>query len=215
SSLSSQAPPPPGDFVHFESGHVHPVALSPDGTRLFVVNTPDMRLSVFSLVTGVPVLEKEIPVGIEPVAVAARDNNEVCVVNNVSDDVSIVDVSLGAVTRTLRVGDEPSDVVFAGTTGGVRAFVCVSQEDAVKIYDPASPATAPTVLAMPGRHPRALAKNGGGTQVYVTIQEAGNRTTVIGQEAVAFAGGPPAPVPAPSPAIADSAPNRGPVLQRP
>src|SRR5262245_23186750 len=95
-SLSSQPPPPPGDFAHFELGHVHPVALSPDGTRLFVVNTPDMRLSVFSLVTGSPVLEKEIPVGIEPVAVAARDNNEVWVVNNVSDDVSIVDVSLGA-----------------------------------------------------------------------------------------------------------------------
>lgn len=213
-SLSSQAPPPPGDFVNFESGHVHPVALSPDGTHLFVVNTPDMRLSVFSLVSGAPVLEKEIPVGLEPVAVAARDNNEVWVVNNVSDDVSIVDVGKGAVTRTLRVGDEPTDVVFAGTSGGVRAFVCVSQEDAVKIYDPASPATAPSVLAMPGRHPRALAKNGAGTQVYVTIQEAGNRTTVVPQESVNFAGGPPPAVPAPSPAIADSAPSVGLIVKR-
>jgi YVTN family beta-propeller protein len=213
-SLSSQAPPPPGDFVNFESGHVHPVALSPDGTHLFVVNTPDMRLSVFSLVSGAPVLEKEIPVGIEPVAVAARDNNEVWVVNNVSDDVSIVNVSLGAVTHTLRVGDEPTDVVFAGTTGGARAFVCVSQEDAVKIYDPANLAATPQVLAMPGRHPRALATNGAGTQVYVTIQEAGNRTTVVPQAKVAAAGGPPPPVPAPSPAIADSAPNVGLIVKR-
>ena len=76
-SLSSQAPLPPGDYVNFESGQVHPAALSPDGSRLFVVNTPDMRLSVFSLASGAPVLEKEIPVGIEPVAVCARDNNEV------------------------------------------------------------------------------------------------------------------------------------------
>jgi DNA-binding beta-propeller fold protein YncE len=213
-SLSSQAPPPPGDFVNFESGHVHPVALSPDGTHLFVVNTPDMRLSVFSLVSGSPVLEKEIPVGIEPVAVAARDNNEVWVVNNVSDDVSIVSVSLGAVTHTLRVGDEPTDVVFAGTTSGVRAFVCVSEEDAVKIYDPANLATAPQVLAMPGRHPRALAKNGDGSQVYVTIQEAGNRTTVVPQAKVTAGGGPPAPIPAPSPAIADSAPHVGLIVKR-
>jgi DNA-binding beta-propeller fold protein YncE len=213
-SLSSQAPPPPGDFVNFESGHVHPVALSPDGTHLFVVNTPDMRLSVFSLVSGSPVLEKEIPVGIEPVAVAARNDNEVWVVNNVSDDVSIVDVSRGVVVRTLRVGDEPTDVVFAGTTSGVRAFVCVSQEDAVKTYDPANLAAAPQVLAMPGRHPRALAKNGAGTQVYVTIQEAGNRSTVVSQEAVSFAGGPPPAVPAPSPAIADSAPGVGLIVKK-
>src|SRR5262245_23086451 len=86
-SLSSQPPAPPVDFIHFESGHVHPIALSPDGTHLFVVNTPDMRLSVFALTGASPVLEKEIPVGIEPVSVSARTNNEVWVVNYVSDDV--------------------------------------------------------------------------------------------------------------------------------
>src|SRR5206468_9844744 len=37
------------DFVHFESDHVHPLAITPDGTRLLVVNTPDDRLSVFDL----------------------------------------------------------------------------------------------------------------------------------------------------------------------
>src|SRR4029453_17693470 len=117
-SLSSPPPPPPGDFIHFESGHVHPVAVSPDGTHLFVVNTPDMRLSVFSLTGGSPVLEKEIPVGIEPVSVTARTNNEVWVVNHVSDDVSVVDVAAGNVVKTIRVGDEPTDVAFAGTVAG-------------------------------------------------------------------------------------------------
>jgi len=214
SRLSSQAPLPPGDFVNFESGHVHPVALSPDGSHLFVVNTPDMRLSVFSLATGAPVLEKEIPVGIEPVSVAPRDNDEVWVANNVSDDVSIVSVSQGAVVRTLRVGDEPTDVAFAGTTSGVRAFVCVSQEDAVKVYDPASLTTPPSTLAMPGRHPRALSTNAARTQVYVTIQEAGNRTTVVPFEEVGALGGPPPPVPAPTPAIADSAPQVGLIVKR-
>jgi len=204
--LASQAPASPSDFVHFESAHVHPVALSPDGTHLFVVNTPDMRLSVFSLASGTPVLEKEIPVGVEPVSVAARDDNEVWVVNHLSDDVSIVDVASGNVVRTLRVGDEPTDVAFAGTTAGVRAFVCVSQEDAVKIYDPADLTQTPLVRAIQGRHPRALAVNGARTQVYVTVQEAGNRTTVLPFAKVNLGGGPPPPVPAPSQAVADSAP---------
>ena len=65
-----------------------------------------------------------MPVGLEPVAVAARTNSEVWVVNHLSDSVSIVDVGAAQphVTRTLLVGDEPRDIVFAGT-GGNRAFI--------------------------------------------------------------------------------------------
>ena len=102
----------------------------------------------------------EIPVGLEPVAVASRTNGEAWVVNNLSDDVSIVDLALMHTTATLRVGDEPSDVVFAGASS--KAYVSVSQEDAVKVYDPANLATAPVVIPIPGRMPRALAKNPGG-----------------------------------------------------
>ncbi len=39
-------------FVTFESGQVRPLALSPDGTRLFAVNTPDDRLEIFDLNAG-------------------------------------------------------------------------------------------------------------------------------------------------------------------
>src|SRR5690606_6734165 len=65
-----------------------------------------------------------VPVGLEPVAVAARNAGEVWVVNHLSDSVSVVDVASTPprVVRTLLVGDEPRDVVFAGT-GGNRAFV--------------------------------------------------------------------------------------------
>ena len=35
-------------FVAYESGQVRPLALSADGQRLFVVNTPDNRLEVFA-----------------------------------------------------------------------------------------------------------------------------------------------------------------------
>lgn len=103
-------------FTAFESGQVRPMAMSPDGDRLFVVNTPDNRLEIFDLTGGSPVIIDSVPVGMEPVAVAARSNDEVWVVNHLSDSVSVVDVSAvpGRMIRTLLVGDEPRDIVFAG-----------------------------------------------------------------------------------------------------
>src|SRR5207244_9963475 len=111
-------------FVTFESGQVRPLAMSPDGSRLFAANTPDDRLEIFDLGPGGPVHTGSVPVGLEPVAVAARTDGEVWVVNHLSDSVSIVDVSASPprVVRTLLVGDEPRDIVFAGT-GGNRAFI--------------------------------------------------------------------------------------------
>ena len=37
-------------FVTFESGQVRPLAMSPDGTRLYAVNTPDNQLEIFNVV---------------------------------------------------------------------------------------------------------------------------------------------------------------------
>ena len=119
-------------FVNFESGHVRPLALSPDGSRLFAVNTPDNRLEIYGVAAGALTLQGEVSVGLEPVAVAARSNTEVWVVNHLSDSVSIIQVntatpSLSRVIRTLHTCDEPRDIVFAGT-GNTRAFVTRSEE---------------------------------------------------------------------------------------
>src|SRR3989442_4021491 len=114
-----------GSFVTFESGQVRPLALSPDRTHLYAVNTPDDRLEVFAVNgSGGLTHSGSVVVGLEPVAVAARTSGEVWVVNHLSDSVSIVDVSTTPprVTRTLLVGDEPRDLVFAGP-GQNRAFI--------------------------------------------------------------------------------------------
>src|SRR5262249_50711227 len=85
-------------YINFEGKLTRPICLSPDGTRLFAVNTPDARLSVFDVTHPInPFLIAEIPVGIEPVSVNARDNDEAWVVNEVSDSVSAVSVSKGIV----------------------------------------------------------------------------------------------------------------------
>ena len=111
-------------FVAFESGHVRPITLSPNGSKLFAVNTPDNTLEIFDVGAAGLTFAASVPVGMEPVSVAARTDSEVWVVNHLSDSISIVDVSLAVpmVTRTLLVGDEPRDIVFAGT-GGNRAFI--------------------------------------------------------------------------------------------
>ncbi len=103
----------PSVFANFEGAQTNPVRMSADGTLLFAVDTPDARLSVFSLSNpSAPVLTAEIPVGIEPVSVNPRTNSEVWVVNQESDSISIVNVTKKIVTATIYVKDEPSDVVL-------------------------------------------------------------------------------------------------------
>jgi len=132
------------DFVEFESGQVRPLALSPNGSRLFAVNTPDNRLEIFDVVAGSLVYSGSVPVGMEPVAVAARTDTEVWVVNHLSDSVSIVDLAATPprVIRTLLVGDEPRDILFAGT-GGNRAFITTAHRGQYRTYTACSGGTNP------------------------------------------------------------------------
>src|SRR6187549_47930 len=83
-------------YTLFESGQVRPLAMSPDKRHLFAVNTPDNRLEIFRIRERGLVRIASIPVGLEPVAVAARTDREVWVVNHLSDSVSIVKLDEGA-----------------------------------------------------------------------------------------------------------------------
>jgi YVTN family beta-propeller protein len=195
----------PAPFKNFESPQVHPLAMTPDGTRLLAVNTPAASLSVFQLTQGGPVLTAEIPVGFEPVSVAARNDREAWVVNWLSDSVSVVDLATGNVTRTIDVGDEPTDVIFAGS-GRTLAFVCVSggasllntfNVDAlgrgqVRVIDPANP-TAQSVIEIFGKQPRALARSNDGSRVFVSVFESGSQTTIVPETVVSANGGLPPP----------------------
>ena len=89
-SLPSWAQP---SYVLFESGPVRPIALSPSGSKLFAVNIPGGHLEIFDVVNGILEPAGSVQVGLEPVAVAARSETEVWVVNHLSDSVSIVDLS--------------------------------------------------------------------------------------------------------------------------
>ena len=115
-------------FIPFESGHVRPLALSPDRSKLFAVNTPNGTLEILDLTAQPYTTTTRVPVGLEPVAVAARTNTEVWVVNHLSDSISIVSLQgTPHVIRTLLVGDEPRDIVFAGNPQ--RAFITTAHRE--------------------------------------------------------------------------------------
>src|SRR5262247_2496955 len=154
-------PGPVAAFTTFETGQVRPLALSPDCTRLFATNTPDNRLEIFSVSAAGLTHTGSVPVGLEPVAVAARSNTEVWVVNHLSDSVSIVDIASSPprVKRTLLVGDEPRDIVFAGP-GGTRAFITTAHRGQQR--------TDPSIAAVPGAgDPQLLTAGIGRADVWV------------------------------------------------
>lgn len=195
-------------FVAFESLQFRPLALSQNGRHLFAVNTPDNRLEVFDIQGPEPRLLASVPVGLEPIAVAVRNPREVWVVNHLSDSVSIVELGWpyrARVKRTLWVGDEPRDIVFAGE-GRSRAFITAAHRGQNSPYtDSSNPAEAITPGigrtdvwifdandpgAGPGGTPLEvktffgdtagpLASNADGSEVYVGVFKSGNRTTTL------------------------------------
>lgn len=172
---------PAGDsFVNWESPHTNPIDLTPDDARLLVVNSADNRLEVFAVVSQSLTHVGSVPVGLDPVSVRARADDEAWVVNHISDSISIVDLNAMQVTGTVLLGDEPADVVFAGSPE--RAFVSVSQQNQLWVFDPADLSAPPTVIPIDGEDPRALATDG--TKVYAAIFESGNNTTILGETVV-------------------------------
>ena len=203
---------PEAAFTAFESGQVRPLTLSPNGKLLFAVNTPDNRLEIFRVSDHGLHAVGSVPVGLEPVAVAARSNDEVWVVNQLSDSISIVkldDDGDAHVARTLLVGDEPRDIVFAGP-GRNRAFITTAHRGQNIGFDPqlttpgigradvwvfdagalgdSLSGTPLTIVNLFTDTPRALAVSADGNTVYAAGFETGNKTTVLNERLVTNGG---------------------------
>ncbi len=158
------------DYITFESGPVRPVALSNNGNELYVLNTPDGYLEVFDLTGELPVHRGSVAVGMDPVALAVHNSGEVWVVNHLSDSVSVVNVNTLSVRRTLLVGDEPRDIVFAGT-GGNRAFVTTAYRGQHR--------SDPSIAAVPGAGEPDYTGSGV-ARADVWVFEAGNLGATVG-----------------------------------
>ena len=198
----------PGSVRVFESGPVRPIALSTDGQRLYVANAPANCLEIYAVQGDNLTLASSIAVGLEPVAIAERNAREVWVVNHLSDSVSVVRLDgTPRVLRTLNVGDEPRDIVFAGPNRD-RAFITAAMRGQnrpgltanflttpglgradVWVYDAANlddslTARPLTILTLFADTPRALAVSNDGSTVYASPFMSGNGTTVLHRDAV-------------------------------
>lgn len=195
--LASLIAKPFAESPNFESPPVHPLEISQDGDFLYAVHTADHRLVIYYVGGGQPVKNAEIMVGLEPVTVRLRGSDEAWVVNHISDSISLIDLRQRSVIRTLLVGDEPTDVVF---TAG-RAFVCVSQEDLIRVYDLGNLSAPPIDIPLEASDPRSLALSPDGSTLYVAVLDSGNKTTAIHFEVVDAFGGPPPPNPPMNPSL--------------
>ena len=197
------------NFVTFESGQVRPLAMTPDGTKLLAANTPNSSLEIFTVNDAGLSQQSSVAVGVEPVAVAVLNNNQAWVVNHLSDSVSVVDIAANPprVIRTLHVGDEPRDIVFAGA-GNKFAFITTAHRGQngpddtpvnaqlktpgigradVWVFETANlgasiGGTPKKIINLYGDTPRALAVGPLGNTVYASVFLSGNKTTTLGED---------------------------------
>lgn len=174
-------------FQLFESPQVNPLALSADGSELYVAHTTAGNVIVIP--TSLNFATFTIPVGVDPVTLAVRPGaNELWVSNHVSDTVSIIDINPASATRYRVIDtiqaldangattfDEPSGIAF--TTSGAKAYVALSSRNQVAVINAATRAITGR-LNIRAQEPRALAvRNVGGTDLlYVAAFESGNQS---------------------------------------
>lgn len=180
-SKTSKVSPSTGTFTNYETAHVHPLDLSPDGSRLAACNTADGHVQLFNVhgTTGALSAAGAIAVGFDPVSVRFRTGNELWVVNHVSDSISIVDIAAGHAVFTLNTEDEPADVAFFSDAGNAAplAAVSCSRVDKIQVFNANTRVLVDTFDVL-GEDPRELASDG--TNVYGAIFDSGNSTTIVG-----------------------------------
>ncbi|MEM7010585.1 MAG: beta-propeller fold lactonase family protein [Verrucomicrobiota bacterium] len=166
------------DFVNFESPQVHPLDLSPGQSKLAVCNTADDRVEIFNILAdGSLEHRSSIFAGLDPVSARFRNEDELWVVNLVSDSVSVIDLTQDTVIQTLQTLDEPCDVVFAGAPQ--KAYVSCSAVNTIQVFQTANLSAAPSSVMIEGEDPRALAVSPDGSRVYAAVFESGNGTTIL------------------------------------
>lgn len=166
----------------------NPMALSEDGTRLYVANTTSGTLSVLDVTNPlVPTELSQIRVGHDPTSVAVRPGGVngdelVFVVNHISDSISVVSRNQLAVVQTIQAFDadgvtqmnEPVGIAF---TSAARALVTLDEPNQVLTLDidaNGRASIAPQRLEITAQAPRAITVGGG--RVFVAAFESGNQT---------------------------------------
>ncbi len=157
----------------FFARQVHPLEISADGSRLFALDSAQARLLIYA--TGAaPLLIREIPVGLLPVSVRRRTSDEIWVVNELSDSISIVSLADNTVVASLSTGDEPGDVAFIDDL----AFVTCSRDNRIDVFD-VETRVKTAEIPLEGLFPRSLVVSPDQSTLAVSFFYTSNGTTIL------------------------------------
>jgi YVTN family beta-propeller protein len=172
----------PAGRQYFLSPQSNPIALTPDGSRVYVAATTSNKVDVIDTATNLRI--QSIEVGLEPVSVAVRpDGLQVWVANHVSDSVSVIDANPASATynqvvetiqsqnaATGTTFDEPVGIAFASNT---KAYVALSSRNDIAIVDAVN-FTVTNRIHITAQEPRAITVRNG--LLYVAAFESGNKS---------------------------------------
>lgn len=113
------------------------IAITPDGSRMYVDNAEDASVSVFDTATNVPLVE--IPVGMNPIGLAITpDGSRAYVSSAGSDTVSVIAIATNSVIKTIPVGAGANPIWVTISADGSRAYVSNQYGNTISVIDTAS-----------------------------------------------------------------------------
>jgi YVTN family beta-propeller protein len=113
------------------------IAITPDGSRMYVDNADDASVSVFDTATNVPLVE--IPVGMNPIGLAITpDGSRAYVSSQGADTVSVIAIATNSVIKTIPVGAGANPIWVTISADGSRAYVSNQSGGTISVIDTAS-----------------------------------------------------------------------------
>lgn len=151
------------------------LAVSPDGTRVYVTNSTISRLSVIDTVTNTRLTT--IPVGGGPEQVAVSPNgSRAYVTNRISNSVSVIDTATNTVLTSVSLSFGAAPKGVAVNPISPRVYVANSGADTVSVIDSGTNTVVATISGF--QVPTGIAASPDGSRVYVTNDGRGDVSVI-------------------------------------
>ena len=149
------------------------VAMTPDGTRVWVGSTQGTAVSVIDTATDSVI--KTVPLSTAPGMIAfSPDGHFAYIANFNADTVSVINTATYATTATIPVGSYPTGV--ADSPDGSVAFVTNQHANTVSVINTATKTVINTITV--GNTPAYIVVSPNGTHLYVANLQGGSVTVI-------------------------------------
>ena len=156
-------------------GNPYGVAVSPDGSRVYIGSWGSNTLSTIDAVNNT-VIGVSVSVGIQPIGVAITPNgNRVYVANFGSHTVSVFDTASNTVIKTIPAGQGAAGVAIS--PDGSRVYISNFDEHTVSVIDSSSNTVVGPAIAV-GASPLGILVSPDGTRLVVANSDSDNVTII-------------------------------------